>query len=87
MTAANRTAALEQLLARRIAVLDGAMGTMLQSFQLEEKDFRGQRFADHGRDLKGDNELLVLTRTAEGYERRELIPVRFVPMRGEAEER
>ncbi len=54
--------ALEQLLARRIAVLDGAMGTMLQSFELGEADFRGERFAEHRSDLKGDNEVLVLTR-------------------------
>jgi 5-methyltetrahydrofolate--homocysteine methyltransferase len=53
---------LEQLLRRRIAVLDGAMGTMIQSFGLGEADFRGERFADHPSDLKGDNELLVLTR-------------------------
>ena len=53
---------LEQLLAQRIAVLDGAMGTMLQGFELCEADFRGERFAEHASDLKGDNEVLVLTR-------------------------
>ena len=62
MTAPDRRSQLEQILARRIAVLDGAMGTMLQSFRLDEEDFRGERFASHGRDLRGDNELLVLTR-------------------------
>jgi 5-methyltetrahydrofolate--homocysteine methyltransferase len=46
----------------RILVLDGAMGTMIQRFRLDEADFRGQRFAAHGKDLKGFNDLLVLTR-------------------------
>ncbi len=49
-------------LASRILVLDGAMGTMIQQFKLSEQDFRGTRFADHGKDLKGDNELLSLVR-------------------------
>jgi 5-methyltetrahydrofolate--homocysteine methyltransferase len=53
---------LDDLLARRILVLDGAMGTMIQRHQLTEADFRGSRFADHPRDLKGDNDLLVLTK-------------------------
>src|SRR5688572_17907491 len=53
---------LDQLLATRILVLDGAMGTMIQQHKLTEADFRGSRFADHGRDLRGDNDLLVLTR-------------------------
>ncbi len=47
---------------RRILVLDGAMGTMIQRHALTEADFRGARFAGHGRDLRGDNDLLVLTR-------------------------
>ncbi len=51
-----------RLLAERILVLDGAMGTMIQREGLGEGDYRGERFADHARDLKGDNELLVLTR-------------------------
>ena len=46
----------------RILVLDGAMGTMIQRHALTEADFRGARFAGHGRDLRGDNDLLVLTR-------------------------
>src|SRR5207249_338275 len=41
---------------------DGAMGTMIQREGLSEADFRGARFRDHGRDVKGDNDLLVLTR-------------------------
>ncbi|MSO36554.1 MAG: 5-methyltetrahydrofolate--homocysteine methyltransferase, partial [Acidobacteria bacterium] len=53
---------LEQLLAKRILVLDGAMGTMVQRRQLSEADFRGARFAAHSHDLKGNNDVLVLTR-------------------------
>ena len=53
---------LERLLAERILLLDGAMGTMIQRCQLEESDFRGERFARHPKDLRGDNDLLVLTR-------------------------
>ncbi|MEW6319756.1 MAG: methionine synthase [Acidobacteriota bacterium] len=53
---------LDDLLARRILVLDGAMGTMLQRLTLTEADFRGQRLADHPRDLKGNNDILNLTR-------------------------
>ncbi len=56
------TTALEDLLARRILVLDGAMGTMIQRHQLGEADFRGERFAGHDHDLQGDNDILVLTR-------------------------
>ena len=52
----------ERLLAERILLLDGAMGTMIQRCQLEESDFRGERFARHPKDLRGDNDLLVLTR-------------------------
>ena len=53
---------LRELLAQRIAVLDGAWGTMLQGRGLEEEDFRGERFRDHPRDVKGDPDLLNLTR-------------------------
>ncbi len=53
---------LDRLLADRILVLDGAMGTMIQRHGLTEADFRGQRFADHPRDLRGNNDLLILTR-------------------------
>ncbi|MFM7719298.1 MAG: methionine synthase [Actinomycetota bacterium] len=53
---------LDALLAERILVLDGAMGTALQAHGLKERDFRGERFADHPRDLAGDNDLLNLTR-------------------------
>ncbi len=54
--------ALHQLLEERILVLDGAMGTMIQQHKLEEEDFRGSRFKDHPSLLKGNNDLLVLTR-------------------------
>ncbi|MGH8370917.1 MAG: homocysteine S-methyltransferase family protein, partial [Gammaproteobacteria bacterium] len=53
---------LDRLLAQRILLLDGAMGTMIQSYQLGEQDFRGTRFKDHPRDLQGNNDLLTLTR-------------------------
>jgi len=55
-------AELREALAGRILFLDGAMGTMLQTQGLEEADFRGERFADHPTDLKGNNDLLTLTR-------------------------
>jgi len=53
---------LADLLARRILVLDGAMGTMIQRRKLDERDFRGTRLADHPRELKGNNDLIALTR-------------------------
>jgi 5-methyltetrahydrofolate--homocysteine methyltransferase len=53
---------LDHLLTERIAILDGAMGTMIQRHRLEERDFRGDRFATHPRDLQGNNDVLVLTR-------------------------
>ncbi len=55
-------ATLRSLLARRILILDGAMGTMIQRHRLEEADYRGPRFAGFAHDVKGNNELLVLTR-------------------------
>jgi 5-methyltetrahydrofolate--homocysteine methyltransferase len=58
---ADKTAQLQDLLARRILILDGAMGTMIQSYRLTENDFRGERFRDWPCDLKGNNDLLVLT--------------------------
>mgnify|MGYP003383232655 FL=1 len=57
----NRTETLVEQLRRRILVLDGAMGTMIQQYQLVEADFRSQRFAEWPRDLQGNNDLLVLT--------------------------
>jgi 5-methyltetrahydrofolate--homocysteine methyltransferase len=57
----NKTRQLKELLDNRILVLDGAMGTMIQSYNLSETDFRGQRFKDHPGDLKGNYDLLSLT--------------------------
>ncbi|MGA7478442.1 MAG: methionine synthase [Azonexus sp.] len=59
---ADRSNELSALLAERLLVLDGAMGTMIQRHGLSEADYRGQRFADHPHDVKGNNDLLVLTR-------------------------
>jgi len=52
---------IEQQLANRILILDGAMGTMIQAYKFEEQDYRGERFADWHLDVKGNNDLLVLT--------------------------
>jgi 5-methyltetrahydrofolate--homocysteine methyltransferase len=57
----NANHLLNQLLSERILFLDGAMGTMIQSYKLSEKDYRGERFADWRSDLKGNNDLLSLT--------------------------
>jgi len=57
-----RVAALEDALSRRILVLDGAMGTMIQRESLQEADYRGARFAGHAHDQRGNNDLLSLTR-------------------------
>ncbi|MEY5063085.1 MAG: hypothetical protein RLZZ112_1049, partial [Verrucomicrobiota bacterium] len=53
---------LEQALGKRIVLMDGAMGTMVQRHPLSEKDFRGERFAAHPKDLKGNNDVLAVTR-------------------------
>lgn len=58
----NNVAKLKQQLSERILVLDGGMGTMIQSYRLDESDFRGERFADWPCDLKGNNDLLVLSK-------------------------
>ena len=58
----TRAAELPRLLTQRIAILDGAMGTMIQRLRLTEAQYRGERFADFHRDVKGNNELLSLTR-------------------------
>ncbi len=58
----DRSAELKALAEQRILVLDGAMGTMIQKHGLQEADYRGARFADWPRDLKGNNDLLTLTR-------------------------
>ena len=59
---ADRSLELRTQLTHRILILDGAMGTMIQQHRLGEGDYRGARFADHPKDLKGNNDLLVLTR-------------------------
>ena len=58
----TRGQALPEILQHRIAILDGAMGTMIQRFKLTEADYRGDRFKDFPKDIKGNNELLSLTR-------------------------
>ncbi|MFE8045491.1 methionine synthase [Brenneria goodwinii] len=58
----NRVDELRRQLAQRIMVLDGGMGTMIQSYHLQEADYRGARFADWPSDVKGNNDLLVLTK-------------------------
>jgi 5-methyltetrahydrofolate--homocysteine methyltransferase len=57
----TRGQALPGVLQQRIAIIDGAMGTMIQRYKLSEADFRGERFRDHAKDLKGNNDLLQLT--------------------------
>ena len=58
----DRSTELRALLAQRILILDGAMGTMVQRQKLVEADFRGERFTASAKDLKGNNDLLCLTR-------------------------
>ncbi|MFT4173614.1 MAG: methionine synthase [Rhodocyclaceae bacterium] len=58
----DRTDTLRQLLSQRVLILDGAMGTMIQRYTLSEADYRGERFAGHGKDVRGNNDLLLLTR-------------------------
>jgi 5-methyltetrahydrofolate--homocysteine methyltransferase len=60
----NKRELLERLLAERIAIIDGAMGTMIQRYKLDEKGYRGEQFADYPHDLKGNNDLLSLTQPA-----------------------
>jgi len=57
----NTAELLKKLLEERILVLDGAMGTMIQRYKLSEKDFRGDKFKDHPKDLKGNNDILSIT--------------------------
>ncbi|MCP4360454.1 MAG: methionine synthase [Chloroflexi bacterium] len=58
----NRTEQLKQQLQERILILDGAMGSLIQTYQLDEAGYRGERFADHTQDIKGNNEVLNLVR-------------------------
>ena len=57
----DATEALQRVLGERILVIDGAMGTLIQGYQLGEDDYRGTAYADHGHDLKGDSDLLSIT--------------------------
>jgi 5-methyltetrahydrofolate--homocysteine methyltransferase len=59
--AANHTTLIKTLLEQRILILDGAMGSMIQTYRLQEADYRGQRLKDFHKDLKGNNDLLILT--------------------------
>ncbi len=61
MSRDTRIQQLQQALTQRILILDGGMGTMIQSYKLEEEDFRSERFADWASDLKGNNDLLSIT--------------------------
>src|SRR5436853_3828174 len=61
-TRPERIKALHDALKQRILVLDGAMGTMVQRYGLTEEQFRGDRFKDHPKDLRGNNDLLTITR-------------------------
>ncbi|HSF54429.1 MAG TPA: homocysteine S-methyltransferase family protein, partial [Algoriphagus sp.] len=58
----NRTETLLQAIQNRILILDGAMGTMIQRYKLSEEDFRTPALADHPKSLKGNNDLLSLSR-------------------------
>jgi 5-methyltetrahydrofolate--homocysteine methyltransferase len=62
MTREQRIAALKEAAGKRILIIDGAMGTMIQRYKFDEETFRGQRFAGHAKSVKGNNDLLVLTR-------------------------
>ena len=62
MDAIEKSQTLEHLFYERIVILDGAMGSMIQTYPLTEQDFRGAQFAKHPQDLKGNNDLLCLTR-------------------------
>ncbi|MDE2296970.1 MAG: homocysteine S-methyltransferase family protein, partial [Burkholderiales bacterium] len=58
----TRGAQLPDILRQRIAILDGAMGTMIQRYKLTEADYRGERFKDHPKDVKGNNDMLQLSK-------------------------
>ena len=53
---------IKDIFKKKILIIDGAMGTMVQSYKLNESDFRGDRFKEHSDDLQGNNEILSLTR-------------------------
>ena len=79
-----RIAALVEQLEKRIVVIDGAMGTMVQARTLGEADYRGNRFKDHPQDLKGDADLLNLVRPDIVEEILSVIPEQMIfPIPGE----
>ncbi|MEI6136583.1 MAG: homocysteine S-methyltransferase family protein, partial [Chloroflexota bacterium] len=61
-TREDRIAALHEAMRERVLVLDGSWGVLIQGYELKEADYRGERFADWPQDLKGNNDLLILTR-------------------------
>ncbi|RYZ41977.1 MAG: hypothetical protein EOP49_28570, partial [Sphingobacteriales bacterium] len=61
-SALHRVASLHEAIKQRILILDGAMGTMIQSYKLQEADYRGERFANYHMDIAGNNDLLSLTK-------------------------
>ena len=61
MNQSERIQRLHELLRKRIVIIDGAMGTMIQRYKLDEAAFRGERFKDYPHDLKGHNDLLSIT--------------------------
>ena len=63
----DKESILRELLSKRILILDGAMGTMIQGYKFEEPDFRGERFTEHPCDVKGNNDLLNLTQADTIY--------------------
>ncbi len=58
----SRSELFKQCMQERILLLDGAMGTMIQGYKLTEEDYRGERFANHGCDVQGNNDMLVISR-------------------------
>ena len=59
---------ISEILKKRILVLDGAMGTMIQRYKFSEEDYRGERFKDYGHPLQGNNDLLSLTQPKAIYD-------------------
>ena len=75
VTVSPKRTALLAAARERILVLDGAMGTMIQALQLDEAAFRGARFKDFHRDLRGNNDLLILTQPKAIEDRTKALPI------------
>ncbi|MDA9620013.1 5-methyltetrahydrofolate--homocysteine methyltransferase, partial [Alphaproteobacteria bacterium] len=58
----SRLKQLQDALSERILILDGAMGTMIQAYEFEEEDFRGEVFKDKNNEIKGNNDILAITK-------------------------